>query len=165
MVVKSPGASGALGPSLRRAWVGYQQRLDERLAARGFADRRFPDGRVLRICAARRDMTIAGIGRELGVSRQAAAKTVAGLAERGYVQVVASPSDQREKLVRITRRGRAFLEAHREAASSIEAELRGALGAKGFEALGRLLVALDAEGAPRLSDYLRSKAVTRSEGR
>ncbi len=165
MVVKSSGLSGPLGPSLRRAWVGYQQRLDERMAALGFADRRFPDGRVLRICSARTDVTIAGIGRELGVSRQAAAKTVAGLADRGYVRVVASPSDQREKLVRITRRGTAFLEAHQAAASTIEAELRAALGEKGFEALGRLLTALDAEGAPRLSDYLRSKAVTRSEGR
>ena len=40
-----------LGAALRRAWVGYQRRLDQEIATAGFADRGFPDGRVLRMCS------------------------------------------------------------------------------------------------------------------
>jgi hypothetical protein len=41
-----PRTPVGLGPALRRAWVGYQQQLDEELAKAGFDDRGFPDGRV-----------------------------------------------------------------------------------------------------------------------
>ena len=37
-----------LGAALRQAWVGYHRRLDEAMAAAGFDDHGFPDGRVLR---------------------------------------------------------------------------------------------------------------------
>src|SRR5256885_12216413 len=76
-----------LGPALRRAWVGYQRRLDDAMAAAGFDDRRFPDGRVLRLCRDRSNITIADIGRELAISRQGAAKVVASLETRGYLSV------------------------------------------------------------------------------
>ena len=55
-------ASPALGGALRRAWVGYQLRSDEQLAAAGFADRGFPDGRALRFCAQSEEVTASQIG-------------------------------------------------------------------------------------------------------
>src|SRR5579859_7795430 len=89
-----------LAAALRRAWLGYQLRLDEGLAAAGFGDRGFPDGRVLRICAANPDgTTISQIGRELGITRQGASKTVASLRERRYVIVTPSATSGREKIV------------------------------------------------------------------
>src|SRR5204863_2676083 len=80
-------ASHSLGPTLRRAWLGYQRRLDTAMAAAGFDDRRFPDGRVLRMCRDRIETTTSAIGRELDITRQGAAKLVADLHERGYVSI------------------------------------------------------------------------------
>src|ERR1700728_2005300 len=64
----------SLGPALRRAWIGYQLRLDEAMAAAGFGERRFPDGRVLRLCSNAAGSTISAVGREIGITRQGAAK-------------------------------------------------------------------------------------------
>jgi DNA-binding MarR family transcriptional regulator len=85
-----------LGPALRRAWVAYQRRLDEAMAAAGFEDRGFPDGRVLRMCRRDAALTISQIGRELGITRQAAGKAVGSMRDRGYVSVDPSPTSGRE---------------------------------------------------------------------
>jgi DNA-binding MarR family transcriptional regulator len=144
-----------LGAALRRAWVGYQRRLDEQMAAAGFDDRKFPDGRVLRICARSTEMTASQIGRELGISRQGAAKVVGDLRGRGYVEVVASATSGREKIVSLTPRAVDYLAAQRKAARAIERQLRAQIGVEGFEGLARLLDALSGDDQPRMSDYLR----------
>src|ERR1700722_3509056 len=84
--------SVGLGPALRRAWIGYQQRLDRAMADAGFDERRFPDGRVLRLCSEPAGSTISNIGRELGITRQGAGKVVSHLDDRGYVSVADSPT-------------------------------------------------------------------------
>ena len=147
------------GPSLRRAWVGYERRLDAAMAAAGFDDRRFPDGRVLRMCRDAGGTTIARIGRELGITRQGAGKVVASLRQRGYLSVEPSATSAREKTVRITPRALEYLAAHRKAARRIEHELRAEVGADAFDALPRLLDALGRDGDPRLRDYLRDMGV------
>jgi DNA-binding MarR family transcriptional regulator len=152
----SKGRRTALGPALRQAWVGYRRRLDTELAAAGFGDRGFPDGRVLRICAKVEGATISQIGRELGITRQGAAKIVASLAERGYVKLIASTGDRREKLVEPTARATDYLAAHRTAARRIERELREQIGCDAFDGLQMLLAALGGDEQPRLSDYLRN---------
>ena len=58
----------------------------------GFGERRFPDGRVLRLCSPEAGSTISGIGRELGITRQGATKVVTHLRESGYVRVVVTLS-------------------------------------------------------------------------
>jgi DNA-binding MarR family transcriptional regulator len=147
-----------LGPALRRAWVGYQRRLDEAMAAAGFDDRRFPDGRVLRMCRDDPETTISQIGRELRISRQGAGKIVTGLRDEGYVSVGPSPHSGREKTITLTPRAHDYLAAHHDAARAIENQLRQSLGTDGFDALSRLLDALGAREEDRLSDYLRQKA-------
>ena len=94
-----------LGAALRRAWLGYQLRLDGAMAEAGFGDRRFPDGRVLRACSGEAGSTISAIGRELDITRQGASKVVAHLRERGYVAVADSRTSKREKSVVLTPRG------------------------------------------------------------
>jgi DNA-binding MarR family transcriptional regulator len=138
--------------------VGYRRQLDQELAAVGFGDRGFPDGRVLRLCGGAADVTISHIGRELGITRQGASKIVASLRDRGYVTLSASPTDGREKIVRPTRRAVEFLAAQREAARRIEARIRSELGPDAFDGLYRLLDALGTEDQPRLADYLGSSA-------
>jgi DNA-binding MarR family transcriptional regulator len=134
--------SMSLGPALRRAWIGYQLRLDEAMASAGFGERRFPDGRVLRLCSDPAGSTISAVGREIGITRQGAAKVVAHLSDRGYVTVADSVSSGREKSVTVTPRGIDYLEAQR--------------GAAGFSALQTLLDALGGQGEQvRMRDYLQ----------
>jgi DNA-binding MarR family transcriptional regulator len=150
------GSPGSLGGALRRAWIGYQRRLDQEMAAAGFTDRGFPDGRVLRLCARSEEVTASQIGRELGITRQGAGKIVAGLRDRGYVTLGTSPGDGREKVVTLTPRARDYLAAQRSAARRIEQELRNQAGAEAFESLLGLLDALGgAQEHPRMRDYLR----------
>ena len=49
------------------------------------------------------------LGRRLGVSKQAAAKTIAALEELGYVERGTDPDDARSKLIRVTARGHAMM--------------------------------------------------------
>jgi len=157
--VRGRRADRALGPSLRRAWVGYQLRLDREMAASGFVDRVFPDGRVLRLCARNDLATASEIGRELGMTRQGAGKIVASLNDRGYVTLEASTSDGREKIVALTALARDYLETQRSAICRIEQELREQVGDEVFASLWILLDAVEGdEENPSMRDYLR-KAV------
>ena len=65
-------------------------------------------------------VTASDLGRALAVSKQAAAKTIAALVERGYVAVDEDPSDGRRRSLRVTQLGR---EATREGESIFD-ELR-----------------------------------------
>ena len=134
-----------LGSALRQAWVAYRHQLDAELSAAGFGDRGFPDGRVLRLCTGGSDVTISQIGRELGITRQGASKIVASLRDRGYVTLLTSPTDRREKIVNPTRRAVEFLSAQRDAAQRIEARIRRELGPDAFDGLLGLLDALGAK--------------------
>jgi DNA-binding MarR family transcriptional regulator len=147
-----------LGRALRLAWVGYQLRLDEEMAAAGFADRGFPDARVLRFCLRAGQTTIAQIGRELEITRQGAAKLVASLRERGYLKVEASATSRREKAVSLTPHAIGYLEAHREAARRIERRIEAEIGSEALDSLTRLVQALGGEAQPRMIDYLRRRA-------
>ncbi len=125
------------------------------MAAAGFADRGFPDGRVLRFCAKFEEVTASQIGRELGITRQGAGKIVALLRDRGYVLLRTSSSDRREKVVSLTPRARDYLATQRSASRRIERELRMQLGAEAFDSLVALLDTLGGEEQPRMHDYLR----------
>jgi DNA-binding MarR family transcriptional regulator len=151
-------SSHGLGPALRRAWVGYQLRLDAAMADAGFGERRLPDGRALRLCSGQAGSTISAIGRELGITRQGAGKVVAHLRDRGYVSIADSPTSKREKSVMLTSRGVDYLQTQRAAARAIEDDLRDALGETGFSSLHALLNALDDGEMTRMSTYLRRAA-------
>ena len=147
--------SVGLGAALRRAWLGYQLRLDRAMADAGFGERGFPDGRVLRVCSNEAGSTISAIGRELGITRQGASKVVTHLFDLGYVVVADSTTSKREKSVVLTPRGVDYLAHQRAAARAIEDELRAGLGDAALSALGALLVSLDAGEEVRLRAYLR----------
>lgn len=152
-----PGSAG-LGPALRRAWLGYQLRLDAAMAEAGFGERRFPDGRVLRLCSGQAGSTISALGRELGITRQGAGKVVAHLSDRGYVTVSDSVTSGREKSVTLTSRGIEYLGVQHGAAREIERELQATLGEAGFAGLMALLNALDPGDRPRMRTYLQHSA-------
>jgi DNA-binding MarR family transcriptional regulator len=147
---------------LRRAWIGYQRRLDTAMAAGGFTERQFPDGRVLRMCR-KTPTSISQIGRELGITRQGAHKIVSSLRDRDYVTLHPSPTNRSEKLVELTPRAHEYLTAHRNAAKKIERQLHTDIGDDAFAALTRLLDALGGDDQPRLADYVGTKARGRTQ--
>jgi DNA-binding MarR family transcriptional regulator len=144
-----------IGAALRRAWLGYQLRLDTAMADAGFGERKFPDGRVFRLCSNQGGSTISAIGRELGITRQGAGKVVDHLRDRGYVTVGDSAVSRREKSVVLTARGIDYVRAQRTAVNVIEDELRRELGEAGFTALFALVNALDPGEQTRMSTYLQ----------
>jgi DNA-binding MarR family transcriptional regulator len=125
------------------------------MAEAGFSDRRFPDGRVLRLCSGRSGSTISAIGRELGITRQGAGKVVRHLGDQGYVDVAESATSKREKSVTLTSRGNAYLLARRSAARAIEEEVTVALGEHGVSGLFALVDLLDSGESLRVRTYLQ----------
>jgi DNA-binding MarR family transcriptional regulator len=124
----------------------------------GFDDRRFPDGRVLRLCSEPSGSTISAIGRELGITRQGASKVVAHLRQRGYVLVADSASSGREKCVSLTSRGIDYLAAQRKAIREIDGQLRDELGEAAFASFFALLDALGEGEQVRMRTYLQRSA-------
>lgn len=149
--VSRPG-QGELRNALRRALAGYRRRIDEELAAAGFTDRRFPEGRVLLMCSGPGETTISDIGRGLEITRQGASKLVFGLRERGYVAVTPSAADGREKLVTLTPQAADYLQALRKAVGGIETRLRRDIGADGVEQLMRVLDVIAGDESERPDD-------------
>jgi DNA-binding MarR family transcriptional regulator len=125
------------------------------MAAAGFADRGFPDGRVLRMCSGPGETTVSQIGRELGITRQGASKIVGGLRDRAYVTVGPSASDGRERIVTLTPRAIDYLATQRKAARAIERQLRTELGPETLAGLYRLVAVLGGDDDARMRDYLR----------
>ena len=76
-------------------------RLHEELARQGHADARPAHGFALQAIGTA-GVTASELGRRLGVSKQAAGKTVDRLVRLGYVERAASEADARAKVVRLT---------------------------------------------------------------
>jgi DNA-binding MarR family transcriptional regulator len=79
-------------------------RLHAELAAQGHPDVRPVHGFAMQAIGLR-GATASEVGRRLGVSKQAAGKTVDRLAELGYAERVDDPTDGRRKVIRLTPRG------------------------------------------------------------
>ena len=93
------------GPQLALLLLGSYRKLAD-AAQRELADRGYGDMRSslhYAISAIDRGATSASdLGRALAVTKQAAAKTIMILAERGFVVVEQDPSDRRRRSVRVT---------------------------------------------------------------
>jgi DNA-binding MarR family transcriptional regulator len=86
---------------------GFRSIIDElhaELARRGHPDLRPAHGFALQAIGVR-GATATEAGRRLGISKQAAGKTIERLEDLGYVQKAGDDKDRRRKLVRITPRG------------------------------------------------------------
>jgi DNA-binding MarR family transcriptional regulator len=103
--------------------AGFRSLVDAataELAARGHEDVRPVHDFAMRAIAAGAD-NASELGRRLSVSKQAAAKTIAVLQERGYVARDADPLDARRKRLQVTALG---LDVLREGEAIFD-ELRG----------------------------------------
>ncbi len=115
-------------------------RLHEELARQGHADARPAHGFALQAIGA--GVTASELGRRLGVSKQAAGKTVDRLVRLGYVERVASEADARAKVVRLTPLGLDLLNRSAAIFDELRAEWVRALGADQVAAVEEALRAV-----------------------
>jgi DNA-binding MarR family transcriptional regulator len=115
--------------SLAALFTGWAlaDEIQRRLAADGFQDSRFADGVVFQHLVGGPVM-ISTLAERLGVTQQAASKSVADLEKRGYLSREADPADARARQVVLSARGEAVIAAARRHRAALESELRQALG-------------------------------------
>jgi DNA-binding MarR family transcriptional regulator len=89
------------------------------------------------------------LGRDLGVSRQAAAKSIAALEELGYVERETDPSDGRRKQLIVTARGYEMVRIGGEVFDDMRARWSAQLGREQLDVLESGLRALVGPGRER----------------
>jgi len=126
--------------SLFAGWA-LADEVQRRLTDDGFGDARFADGVVFQHLVGG-PVTITTLADKLGVTQQAASKTVADLQARRYVARRTDPDDARAKQVHLTDHGQAVIEAARKHRAAIDRELRKSLGDHRVEEARQLLAAV-----------------------
>ena len=126
-----PDASRAYGFELPMLlFAGFRSIIDElhaELARRGHPDLRPAHGFALQAIG-HGGATATETGRRLGISKQAAGKTIERLEELGYVHRAGDETDRRRKLIRLTPRGVAALAMSAMIFNDIRSRWEGTLG-------------------------------------
>ena len=76
------------------------------------------------------------------MTKQAANRLIRHLEHHGYIKLEPDPADQRARVVRLTKRGRALISEIRGAVEEVEAEGEERLGRKRFDSLRSILTDL-----------------------
>lgn len=97
-------------------------------------------------------VTVSELGRRLGVTKQAAAKTVASLETLGYVNRVTHPEDHRATLVTRAALGDEMLVLSAQIFGRIHTEIAKRLGPAEVEELETALNKIVSERTPKLGD-------------
>ncbi|MFH9424674.1 MarR family winged helix-turn-helix transcriptional regulator [Streptomyces sp. NPDC017529] len=108
--------------------------LHDELARQGHPDVRPMHGFVFQAIGPT-GTTAADLGRRLGVSKQAAGKTIDALERLGYVERGTDPRDARRKTVRLTERGTDCLDRSARIFDRLRADWAGVLGEDRLRAL------------------------------
>ena len=120
-----------------RLLLGFRVLIDElhaELARQGHPDMRPLHGFVLQAIGPDGTTAVA-LGRRLGVSKQAAGKTVDALERMGYVAREADPGDARRKTIRVTARGADCLRRSARIFDDLRAGWAATLGEERLRAL------------------------------
>ncbi|GAB2604351.1 MarR family winged helix-turn-helix transcriptional regulator [Kribbella endophytica] len=111
------------------------------LAARGYDDVRPLHDFALRAVAAGAD-SASELGRRMSVTKQAAARTVATLEDRGYVVRTADPADARRMRIEVSDRGFALLREGEGIFDDLRAQWQQRIGPEKLAELESLLIEL-----------------------
>jgi DNA-binding MarR family transcriptional regulator len=142
---RGPGAEGPVGEAAEtpgfelplRLLLAFRLLIDElhaELARRGHPDMRPMHGFVFQAVGPG-GTTAAELGRRLGISKQAAGKTVDTLEQLGYLERGPDPGDARRKVVRLTDRAVDALELSARIFDDLRARWAEVLGAERLRAL------------------------------
>lgn len=129
---------------------GFRSLVDEvteELALRGYQDVRPAHDFAMRAIAAGAD-NASELGRRLSVSKQAAAKTIAVLQERGYVARDTDPLDARRKRLQVTALGFEVMRQGEEIFDALRDRWAGRIGRAELEGLEARLEALAGTSSP-----------------
>ena len=133
-------------------FAGFRSVIDElhaELARRGHQDMRPAHGFAMQAIGFS-GATATEVGRRLGISKQAAGKTIERLEELGYVHRADDETDRRRKLIRLTPRGVAALTMSAMIFNDIRSRWEGALGPDQLAALEADLRAMSGADTFRL---------------
>jgi DNA-binding MarR family transcriptional regulator len=137
---------------LAAAFRALVDELNLELAARGHPDVRPVHGFALQ-AVSRGSATTSELGRRLGISKQAAAKTVAGLEALGYVERASDADDRRSRRLALTPHGVDCLRTSAEILERLHERWAGELGSERISALEDALEAIaGGAGGTRLGD-------------
>jgi DNA-binding MarR family transcriptional regulator len=140
-----------VGRLLNNAVRRFEARVLELMSERGHAETRIAHVSLTR------NLDVEGtrlteLARRASMSKQAMGELVEQCTELGLVDRIADPSDGRARIVRFTRKGRAWLNTFRDAVDVAEREMRAELGKtamntilKGLAAYGAKFDTLDEE--------------------
>jgi len=134
-----------LAVALRR----LRDELAAELRAAGFTDLRPVQGYVLSRLSFG-GVTVGQLGEHLGLGKQAAGQLADELARLGYVRREPHPADRRGKVIVLTDRGRARVQAVERALAGIEVRLAEGLGLPALKSLRAGLAALGTGGQAAL---------------
>ena len=143
------GAGYELPLLLLAAFRAVIDEAHEELASRGHPELRPAHGFAMQAIGTF-GATAADVGRRLGVSKQAAGKTIDRLAELGYAERGGQSADRRRKLVRLTPRGTEALALSAGAFDRVRARWADLLSADRVAALEADLRAVAPGQASRL---------------
>lgn len=132
--------------------AGYRNLVDEvvrELAARGYGEVRPAHEYAMRAIRSGAE-SASELGRALAISKQAAAKTIAALEERGFVAREDDPADARRKRLRVTERGLEVMRTGEEIFDELRARLARRLGAERLDELEKQLTLLVGDAPLRL---------------
>ena len=128
----------------------------ERVRAAGHPGIRYAHGFLFQTLASG-PRAVGEVANDLGVTSQAISKTVAELERLGYVERRAADGDARRRLIALTDRGHAAVQAGRDARAAIGAEVAAAIGDERARAAAAAIAdALEARGA---MDAIRARRV------
>jgi DNA-binding MarR family transcriptional regulator len=116
--------------SLTALFAGWAMtdEVQRRLTEQGFGDLRFNDGVVIQHVLAA-PLSITALAERMGVTQQAASKTVADLERRGLLRREPDPADARTKLLHLTEHAHHAVEATRVLRKELQDELETEFGA------------------------------------
>jgi DNA-binding MarR family transcriptional regulator len=155
-----PPTFGAL---LRVTWLAFREQMYRLVREAGYTDLA-PSHVLLFRYPTIADMRPGQLADQMGLSKQGMNDLLRQLEAKGYVALRPDPADGRARLITLTDRGCALMEAIRSAAQQVAADWAHSLGAECFEAFRSTLERLAAEHGPQEADPSRLAEPSSSQG-